>query len=594
LSSDHIKRRLSAVLAADVAGSCRLIGIDEEGTLAQLKALRRTIFDPKIAEHHGRVVKNTGDGAIAEFASVVDAVRCAVEVQHDVAKRNTDVPQVKRIEFRIGIHVGDIIIDDNDIFGDGVNIAVRLEGIAEPGGVCISDDARRQIRGKVEVACDDMGMQALKNIAEPMRAWRVRCGVSVSSTSVRPSTDTAQPLALPDRPSIAVLPFINMSGDPDQAYFADGMAEEIITSLSRCGWLFVISRNSSFTYRGKTVDVRQVGRELGVRYVLEGSVRRAGTRLRILGQLADATSGMQIWADRFDGNADDVFELQDRITESVVGAIEPKLQLAEIERLRHKQAPDLDAYDLLLRAQALEYEYTEESLARALGQLERALKIDPLYAPAMALAAYCHAVRHHQGWSNDPQRDAVHGLGLAVRALELAKDDPNVLWMGAFSVRMLGGDPYRARKLLKHSIHLNPNSAIALTTAAGTEVVLGNAEEALILLQRAHRLSPRDPRAWYMAATDSLAYFVAGQYEAAAKAAGNALAQNPRYTSLLRITAASLAKLGRTEEAARAISRALDVEPTLTLSTLRTRLKFMDARVWNDYADGLRRASLPE
>jgi TolB-like protein len=404
----------------------------------------------------------------------------------------------------------------------------------------------------------------------------------------------APSITLPDRPSIAVLPFANMSGDPDQAYFADGMAEEIITSLSRCGWLFVISRNSSFSYRGRTVDVRQVGRELGVRYVLEGSVRRAGTRLRILGQLADATSGIQIWADRFDGDAHEVFELQDRITESVVGAIEPKLQLAEIERLRHKQAPDLDAYDLLLRAQALEYIYTEESIAQALGHLERALTIDPLYAPAMAMAAYCHAVRHHQGWSKDPLRDAAHGLGLAVRALELAKDDPNVLWMSAFAVRMLGGDPYRARELLKRSIQLNPNSAIALTMAAGTEVVLGNAEEALGLLQRAHRLSPRDPRAWYMAATDALAYFVAGQYEAAANAARSALAQNPRYTSLLRITAASLAKLGRTDEAARAISTALDVEPDLTLSVLRTRLSFMDARVWNDYADGLQRAGLPE
>jgi TolB-like protein/Flp pilus assembly protein TadD len=401
-------------------------------------------------------------------------------------------------------------------------------------------------------------------------------------------------MALPDRPSIAVLPFANMSGDPDQAYFADGMAEEIITSLSRCAWLFVISRNSSFGYRGKTIDVRQIGRELGVRYVLEGSVRRAGTRLRILGQLADATSGMQIWADRFEGDAQEVFELQDRITESVVGAIEPKLQLAEIERLRHKQAPDLDAYDLLLRAQALEYEYTEESLAQALGQLERALAIDPLYAPAMALAAYCHAVCHHQGWSKDSQRDARRGLDLAVRALEIAKDDPNVLWMGAFSVRMLGGDAHRARELLRRSIELNPNSAIALTMSAGTEVVLGNAEDALVLLQRAHRLSPRDPRAWYMAATDALAYFVAGQYEAAARAAGKALAQNPRYTSLLRITAASLARLGRTREAAEFVRAALDVEPALTLSGLRMRLKSMDARVWKDYADGLRRAGLPE
>ena len=292
MSSEHVERRLAAILAADVAGSCRLIGIDEEGTLAQLKALRKTLFDPKIAEHHGRIVKNTGDGVLVEFASVVDAVRCADEIQRGVAEQNIDVPQIKRIEFRIGIHIGDIIIEENDIFGDGVNIAVRLEGIADPGGVSISDDAHRQIRGKIGIDYDDMGPQVLKNIAEPMRVWRARIGASFSTARLtnRP-TSTAQALALPDKPSIAVLPFENMSGEPEQEYFADGMVEDIITGLSRSKSLFVIARTSSFTYKGKAVDVKRVGRELGVRYVLEGSVRKAGNRVRITGQLINAATG---------------------------------------------------------------------------------------------------------------------------------------------------------------------------------------------------------------------------------------------------------------------------------------------------------------
>src|SRR3979490_3102365 len=288
LSREHVERRLAAILAADVAGSCRLIGIDEEGALAQLKALRKTLFDPKISDHRGRIVKNTGDGALVEFGSVVDAVRCAVEIQRGMAEQNIDVPQVKRIEFRVGIHDGDIIFDDNDIFGDGVNIAARLEGIAEPGGVCMSDDAYRQVRGKVEIACDDMGPQPLKNIAEPMRAWRVwLTGETPSPAKTRSPVGHTPARALPDKPSIAVLPFQNMSGDPEQEYFADGIVEDIITALSRFKALFVIARNSSFTFKGKAVDVKQVGRELGVRYVLEGSVRKAANRVRITGQLVD-------------------------------------------------------------------------------------------------------------------------------------------------------------------------------------------------------------------------------------------------------------------------------------------------------------------
>jgi TolB-like protein/class 3 adenylate cyclase len=335
LSSEQAERRLAAILAADVAGSCRLIGIDEEGTVAQLRALRTTLFDPKIAEHHGRVVKNTGDGALVEFGSVVDAVRCANEIQRGMAEQNVDVPQDKRIEFRIGIHVGDIIITDDDIFGDGVNIAVRLEGIAEPGGVCISDDAHRQVRGKVEIACVSMGPQLLKNITEPMQAWQVRLsGQSTSAIPSGPALSQRQALPLPDKPSIAVLPFQNMSGDPEQDYFADGMVEDIITALSRLHSFFVIARNSTFAYKGLSPDIRQVGRELGVRYVLEGSVRKSGNRVRIVAQLIDVVNGSNLWAERYDRELADIFVVQDEITESVVGSIEPQLYIAEGFRSR--------------------------------------------------------------------------------------------------------------------------------------------------------------------------------------------------------------------------------------------------------------------
>lgn len=401
-------------------------------------------------------------------------------------------------------------------------------------------------------------------------------------------------LALPDKPSIAVLPFNNMSGDPQQEYFADGMAEEILTALSRCSWLFVIARNSSFTYKGRSVDVRQVGRELGVRYVLEGSVRRGGDRLRFTGQLIDATSGAHIWADRFDGDLSDVFGLQDRITESVVGAIEPKLQLAEIERLKQKPAADLNAYDLLLRAQQLQHEYTEQASAAAIHCLEKALAIDPNYAPAMALAAYCYAERRMQGWAQDPEAEAGEGHRLAERAVDLAGDDSNVLCLAAHAIRVLGRDLLRAQELLYLSLQLNPHSALALTTAAWNETRLDNPASSLNLLDRAERISPRDPRAWVMTAARADAYYVAEQFEEAVSCARKALARNPRSTRTMRILAASLAKAGKRQEAAKVIGSILALEPGLTIAKMRARLNFWPEALWNKLADGLRLAGLPE
>src|SRR6202049_2575921 len=401
------------------------MGLNEERTLANLKSFRKTLVDPSIAAHRGRIVKTTGDGMLVEFASAVDAARCAVEVQRGMAAQNADVPQDVRIEFRIGIHVGDIIFDDNDIFGDGVNIAARLEAIAEPGGICISDDAHRQIRDKLDIVFDDAGEQNLKNIERPVRVFRVRDGAAASP---RPT------LALPDKPSIAVLPFQNLSADPEQEYFADGVVEDITMALSLFRWLFVIARNSSFTYKGRTVDVKQVGRELGVRYVLEGSVRKAGNRIRISGQLIDAETGAHLWADRFDGALEDMFDLQDHVTSSVVGAIAPKLQREEIKRARRKPTGNLVAYDYYLRGLASARRWTKDANVEALQLFCKAIELDPGLACAYGMAAWCCVRRKALGWMNEPARESEEAVRMARKAVYLGGEDPVALCMGGYAL----------------------------------------------------------------------------------------------------------------------------------------------------------------
>jgi adenylate cyclase len=389
LSGERVERRLAAILAADVAGYSRLMGEDEAGTLARLRIHRRELIDPKVADHKGRVVKTTGDGILIEFPSVVEAVACAVAMQRGMAERNVSVPENQRIVFRVGVNLGDIIVEDGDIHGDGVNVAARLEGLAEPGGICVSATVHDQVRDKLDLVFDDMGEQTLKNIARALRVYRVRLAEAETTLSASP-TEITRSLALPDKPSIAVLPFQNMSGDPEQEYFADGMVEEVITALSRIRWLFVIARNSTFTYKGQAVDVKQVGRELGVRYVLEGSVRKGGNRVRISAQLIEAETGTHLWADRFDGLLEDVFELQDQVALSVAGVIEPALQAAENRRSAERPTKDLTAYDLYLRAVAVFFPITKERIFEALGLLERAIAIDPRYGPALSWAANCH------------------------------------------------------------------------------------------------------------------------------------------------------------------------------------------------------------
>jgi adenylate cyclase len=592
LTGERVERRLAAVLAADVAGYSRLMGADEEGTLARLKAARKGLVDPAIAFHRGRIVKTTGDGLLVEFASAVDAARCSVEVQRAMAGQNADVPEHVRLQFRIGIHVGDIIIDDNDIFGDGVNIAARLEGIAEPGGVCISDDAYRQVRGKVEIACDDLGPQNLKNIVEPMRAWRVDCGgQGLATAQPRQASVPTQGLALPDRPSIAVLPFQNMSGDAEQEYFADGVVEDIITALSRFKSLFVIARNSSFTYKGNAVDIKQVGRELGVRYVLEGSVRKAGARVRITAQLVDTSTGAHIWADKLDRELNDIFALQDEITESVAAIIEPNITRAEIERAARPRPENLTAYDFYLRALPRYYAMTDDGFTDALQLCSRALEIDPRYSAAVRLSADIHGLRPAQGWSTDVKSDYENAMRFGRRALAIDDADPDTLAMFGRGVGAFSNDYNTAKEMVDRAVALNPNSARAWSERGWTYRYMKKAEEALVSFERAVRLSPVDPRLYDTLTGVASTLIILGRDDEAVARARRALALNPRFTSAYRCLAASLAYLGHNAEAKKAAEALLEIEPSFRIDA------------WANYGgqwqgqrflDGLRLAGLPE
>ena len=593
MSSEPVERRLTAILAADVAGYSRLIGADEEGTLAQLKAFRKTLVDPIIAKHRGRIVKTTGDGMLVEFASAVDAARCAVEVQRGMADENTEISQAKRIEFRIGIHLGDIIIDDNDIFGDGVNIAARLESIAVPGGISISRAVHDQVRDRINVCFDDKGEIALKNIARPVQVFAIS-GAKESKTTVSPESKPA--LALPDKPSIAVLPFTNMSGDPEQDYFADGMVEEIITALSHFRQLFVIARNSSFTYKGRAVDVKQVGRELGVRYVLEGSVRKAANRVRITGQLVDTATGGHLWAERFDGGLGDIFDLQDQVTESVVGAIAPAVEKAEIERAKRKPTESLDAYALYLRGLARFYQFANrQANGEALRLFNSAIELDPDFASAYGRAAACYVIAKTNGWISDTANEIAEVTRLAHRAVELGKHDAIALAASGFALALVVRDLGVGAALIDRALVLNSNLAEAWNYGGWVKNWLGEPEPAIERFAHAMRLSPLDPRATAMRAGTAHAHFFLGRYDEAASWAAMALQDNPDFQTGLRIDAASNAMAGRPEQARRAVARLRQLNPALHVSTLKDVVgPYRHSEDLSRYEEGLRQAGLPE
>jgi TolB-like protein len=585
LTREHLVRRLTAIFAADVAGYSRLTGMDEEGTHVRLKEHLGALINPSVAAHRGHIVKNTGDGLLAEFNSVVDAMRCAVDVQRGMAERNSDVPLNNRIEFRIGINVGDIIEDNGDIFGDGVNVAARLEAIAEPGGICVSDDAHRQIRDKLDIAFEDAGEQNLKNIERPVRVFKVRDGVA--GARQRPA------LALPDKPSIAVLPFQNLSADPEQEYFTDGVVEDITTALARFRWLFVIARNSSFTYKGRAVDVKQVGRELGVRYVLEGSVRKAGNRVRIAGQLIDAETGAHLWADRFEGALEDMFDLQDQVTASVVGAIAPKVHVEEIKRATRKPTENLDAYGYFLRGLVKIRRMSADANREALELFCKAIELDRGLACAYGMAAYSIVVRKARGWMIDPVQEIAEAVRLARKAVHLGADDPVALSTGAYALASLAREFDDAAAFMDRGLALNPNAAQTWTLSGWLRVWRGEPELALDHFAHAIRLSPFDSSTHIHAAM-AYAHFLAGRYDIASSYGEMAIRDNPTFLHSICISAASNAFAGWLEPAQRDMARALELKPDLRASNLGDLAPFRRAEDLATFAKALRKAGLPE
>jgi len=574
-------RRLAAILAADVAGYSRLIGADEGGTLERLKALRRELLDPKIAEHRGRLVKTTGDGLLVEFGSVVDALRCAVEVQREMSGRNAGVPPDNRVELRIGINVGDIVVEDGDIFGDGVNVAARLEALAEPGGICVSARVQEDAAGKLDLAFDDIGEQQLKNIARPVRAYRV-------VTAARPAMPPpGSDPPLPDKPSIAVLPFANMSGDPEQEYFADGMVEEIITALSRIRWLFVIARNSTFTYKGQAVDVKQVGRELGVRYVLEGSVRKAGGHVRITGQLIDAATGVHLWADRFDGSLEDVFDLQEKVAVSVAGVIEPALQAAETARSASRPTIDLTAYDLYLRAYAMYSASHQRQMRQALTLLEEAIARDPQYGPALGFAAFCCMQLTSDAAA--PDRDATRekGIDFGRRAVELADDAPGVLADAAMALASFGEDIDAMIALVDRALAFNPSYARGWHISGFLRLWAGQTDLAIEHAGLALRLSPR-AQARLTSLLIGYALFFSRRFEEAVPRLRVAIEDSPVFPTPYRFLAACYAQMGLLAEARTTIARLREITPEVMVNYP---LPFRDPEHRELFVSGLRLAA---
>ncbi len=585
----RVERRLAAVLAADIVGYSSLMGRDEEGTLARLNAVRSQVVDPLIAEHGGRVFKAMGDGLLVEFSSAVDAVVCAASIQAGMGERNRDLTPDERLAYRIAVNLGDVIVEKGDLHGDGVNIAARLEPLAEPGGICVSGEVYGQVQGKVPFEFVALGEQALRNISRKVTVYRL------TPAGHRRAETAETVLNAHEKPAIAVLPFQNMSGDAAQDYFADGMVDEIITALSREKSFLVIARNSSFAYKGRAVDVKQVARELGVRYVLEGSVRRGGDRLRITGQLVDATSGHHLWADRFEGALEEVFELQDRVASSVVGAIEPKLWAAEVERSRRKPTTSLDAYDYLLQAYGRVQAISAESIEDALALSAKALERDPNFAQALALRAWCFFWRVALDWSHDRDSDAGEGVRLARAALAADREDPRVLVWSGHVLSYLGRAYDAAPVLLDRALRLDPNSSLAHGVSGWTRLYASQPEAAVECFEQAIRLSPLDPMT---AATSKAgiahALLARGHAADAIAWARQAAEEFPNFISGHLCLIAALAIAGHMDDARTATAEALRLRPDLRVGIWQEKTYFKDRSFLEPLFAGLRKAGLPE
>jgi len=563
------QRKLAAILAADVVGYTRLMGRDESGTLARLRKNRSERFDPVLARYGGRLVKLTGDGALVEFASAVDALSAAIEFQQAMAEANRDQPPADALVFRMGLHLGDLIVDGDDLYGDGVNIAARLEGEAPAGGIVVSRTVHEAVAGRLKATFDELGGLALKNIDRPVQAFGVKWEpldwqVPPASEAIVTTIAAPQfPLSLPARPSIAVLPFQNMSGDAEQEYFVDGLVEDIITGLSRFKSLFVIARNSTFTYKGKSIDVRVVGRELGVRYVLEGSVRKAGNRLRITGQLVDSVTGGHLWADRFDGSVEDVFEFQDQITAQVIGQLPTRIEVAETERLKAKPTSNLTAYESHLRGMKALHLSTRESMDDSLRHFYRAIELDPEFASPCAWAAIAYSRRRQAQWMADVRRECAEGLRLGRRAAELRDDDSLTVGAAGFALAYFAGDVAAGLAHLDRAIALNRNDAMTWHGSGWVRLYNGDHDVAIEHLDRAERLSPIDPQRDQIWIARALAHFCAGRDEESIAWCEKVLQWRPDSVIALTRYAAGCAMLGRTDEARSAMSRALQLNPGL-------------------------------
>src|SRR5262245_27538216 len=553
----------------------------EEATYAEFERLKCEVIELGLSRHDGRLIKTTGDGALAEFASPSAAVRCAVEIQESIALGRSS------LKLRIGVNLGEVIVGaGGDLFGDGINIAVRLEGTADPGGILISEKVYSEVEGKLDVGFEDRGEQQLKNITKPVRAYAVRAGehsVLIEKISAAPP--------LPDKPSIAVLPFENMSGDPEQEYFADGMVEEIITALSRFHWLFVIARNSSFTFKGKAVDIKEVGRRLGVRYVLEGSVRKAAGKVRITGQLIDAVTGVHIWADRFERDLTDVFALQDDVTTAVVSAIQPKLLQTETAIAVRRRPEDLTAYDCYLRAMQQYYPATREGNAEAIRLARRALELDPQFGSVAALAGVCHVQNVLWGYAVDPQFDRKEAIQLSRLALSIDDDDPDILAWACLVSAFMVADCESEIEMVDRAIVLNPNSFNAWHCRGWVYRNAGLPEEAIQSFERAVRMNPVDPRLQFTFTGIAMAFIELGRFDEAIVAGKKAQRHNPFYSSTYRCLASALAHLGRDAEARGAAARLVELDPAFTISAWIARGGQSNAKLM---IEGLRRAGLPE
>jgi adenylate cyclase len=584
VTEQRVQRRLAAILAADVVGYSALMERDEEATYAEFEWLKRELIEPSLARHEGRLIKTTGDGAHAEFASPLAAVKCAVEMQDHLVSGGSS------LRLRIGLNLGDVIVgQDGDLYGDGINIAVRLEGISDPGGILISEKVYGEVEGKLEVGFEDRGEQRLKNISKPVHAYAVRTrahGAPIEKLGAAPP--------LPDKPSIAVLPFENMSGDPEQEYFADGMVEEITTALSRFKWLFVIARNSSFTFKGKAVDIKEVGRRLGVRYVLEGSVRKASGKVRITGQLIDAVSGAHIWADRFERDLADIFALQDEVTFAIVSAIQPKLLRTEIEMATQRRPENLTAYDYYLRALPQYYLSTREGLAEAISLVHRALELDPRFGLVAALAGLCHMLNVLLGYSNDPQFDRKEAVRLVRLALSIDDADPETLARASQISLWMLGDSEAGIEMADRAVALNPNSWSTWNGRGHVYRIAGLPEEAIRSFECAIRVSPVDPRLYMTLTGIGQALIELRRFDEAIVAGKKALRQNLSNSAVYRCLASAFAHLGRDAEAREAAARVLELDPAFTISAVIARAPGLAETGQKLLIEGLRKAGLPE